>query len=384
MAETSLPWPDTATGDGTAGAGYSDDQWSDSWRKLLLHYRASRGVLKDYANELAATGGTSPVAINTGAAMVDGKLYENTVSVNVVIPTPAGSTRIDRIVLRKDFAGQTVRIFKIAGAEGTGVPPAITQTDGTTWDLPLCQVSITTGGIITLTDERRFQLLGVAHEQLTPEDGWVDRRDKETWVYASAITFTIAGVDATAKFRKGAKLRWKQGAGYKYAYVVSSSFGGGNTTVTVTGGSDYTVANAAITDNYISYVENPEGFPDWFNYAPSITGYSANPTNSIYRFCIKGRTVTILLTEVTPGTSNSVNTTYSLPVSAIGTANVNPTVKNTYATDNGAGVTTSMGTILAATPTLLSCYKTEVGGAWTGSGGKAFAAKGFEISYEMA
>jgi hypothetical protein len=157
MAESSLPWAGTATGD--AGP-YSDDQWSDTWRKLFTSDRTKQGVIQGYGNELAVTGVTSPVAVNTGAAMDDGKFYENTASVNVVIPTPGGATRIDRIVLRKDFAGQTVRITRIAGTEGAGAP-AITQTDGTTWDIPLAQVSITTGGVITVTDERtRFKIGG--------------------------------------------------------------------------------------------------------------------------------------------------------------------------------------------------------------------------------
>ncbi len=152
MAESSLPWAGTVTGD---FGPYSDDQWSDIWRKLFTLDRTTQGVLRNYLNELAATGGTSPVAINTGAALVDGKFYENTASVNVVIPTPAGATRVDRIVLRKDFAAQTVRITRVAGTEGAGVP-AITQTDGTTWDLPLWQVSITIGGVITLTNDRAY------------------------------------------------------------------------------------------------------------------------------------------------------------------------------------------------------------------------------------
>jgi hypothetical protein len=151
MAEISFFWAGTVTGD---KGPYSDDQYSDIQRKLFTSDRAMQGILR-FANQLAVTGGTSPIAVNTGAAIVDGKFYENDASLNVVIPTPVGATRIDRIVLRKDFAGQTVRITRIAGSEGGGAP-ALVQTDGTTWDIPLAQVSITTGGVITVTDERVF------------------------------------------------------------------------------------------------------------------------------------------------------------------------------------------------------------------------------------
>ena len=56
------------------------------------------------------------------------------------------------MVLRAGYVAKTV-IALLAGAEG-GAAPALTQTDGTTWEYSLAQVSITTGGVITLTDER--------------------------------------------------------------------------------------------------------------------------------------------------------------------------------------------------------------------------------------
>ena len=150
MGELSLPWAGIVTGD--AGP-YSDDDWSDTWRVLFQTDRTDQGIIYAYLNELAVTGATSPVAVDTGAALVDGKYYENDASLNVTIPSPVGATRIDRIVLRKSWSAQTVRITRIAGAEG-GAAPALVQVDGTTWDVPLYQVSIAVGGAITLTDER--------------------------------------------------------------------------------------------------------------------------------------------------------------------------------------------------------------------------------------
>lgn len=152
MTETSVPWGGTILGD--AGP-YSDDVWSDIWRKWFTRDRTDQGVLRINLNELIVTGVASPVAVASGSAIVDGKFYESDASVNVVIPTPAGATRIDRIVLQKDFVAQTVRIARVAGAEGGGAP-ALTQIDGTTWEISLAQASITIGGVITITDERTF------------------------------------------------------------------------------------------------------------------------------------------------------------------------------------------------------------------------------------
>jgi hypothetical protein len=166
MTERSRPWDGTATGD--AGP-YSDDQWTDTWKSFHGPTIASQGVFKDNLNELAASGAVSPVSINTGRAMVDGIWYESDTAVTVAMATPAVNPRVDRIVLRKDWAGQTVRITRIAGAEAASpVAPALTQIDGTTWDLPLWQIHITTGGAITRWHDER-EMLG----QFTPA-GFLD------------------------------------------------------------------------------------------------------------------------------------------------------------------------------------------------------------------
>lgn len=153
MAEKSIFWETNGTGDGT-GTGFTDDEVFQVFRSFCQNASVG-GVIDGILNELAASGSATPVAIASGQAFVYGIPYFNSASVNVAISTPAVSTRIDRIVLRADWTAQTVRITRIAGVEG-GAAPSITQTPGTTYDIKLCQVSITTGGVITLTDEREF------------------------------------------------------------------------------------------------------------------------------------------------------------------------------------------------------------------------------------
>jgi hypothetical protein len=153
MAEVSLLWETNNTGDGVA-VGYTDDQMFQIFRSFCPSANIG-GVASDVLNKLAVTGTSSPVAVNTGQALVYGIPYYNTASVTVAIATPAALTRIDRIVLRASWAAQTVRITRIAGTEG-GAAPAMTQVAGTTWDIPLATVSITTGGVITVTDAREW------------------------------------------------------------------------------------------------------------------------------------------------------------------------------------------------------------------------------------
>ena len=157
MAELSRPWSGIVTGD--AGP-YSDDQWTDAWKTVGGPVIASQGAFRDQLNEFLATiaGAVSPVTIATGRAMVNGIWYESNTTVDIAIPTPGANPRVDRIVLRADWAAQTVRLTRVAGAEGaTPVPPALVQNDGVTWDLPLWQVFITVGAALShWRDERSF------------------------------------------------------------------------------------------------------------------------------------------------------------------------------------------------------------------------------------
>lgn len=94
-------------------------------------------------------------------------------------------------------------------------------------------------------------------------DGWVDKTS-ETWTYASAdsptFTFTISG-DVTSTYSPGMRIKLTQTT-VKYFIITAVSYSAPNTTVTVYGGTDYTLANAAISGNYYSPTRFPQGFPD--------------------------------------------------------------------------------------------------------------------------
>jgi len=201
MTQRSFHWDGASVGDADAltvnaadGIGYrlaNEDYESllvDYGFRMLWNGDENRGVLKGWLNELAVTGVATPVAVDTGGAIVYGMPYENTVSVNVAVPSPTTDTRQDRIVLRRDWSAQTVRITRIAGVEGGGVP-AMTQSAAPSgsgiWDIPLATLSITTGGVITVTDAREYCQFGTVPRldsmgttQLTNDS--VDWADRET------------------------------------------------------------------------------------------------------------------------------------------------------------------------------------------------------------
>lgn len=166
MSEISGLWTTGgATGDQQASYTQADDA---TIKKILAACSAFEGVAPGFLNELECTeNGANTVAVDTGGAVVDGKYYLNDASVDINIPSASGggNTRIDRIVLRADWAGFSVSIHRIAGTDAaTPSAPAITQTSETTYDIKLCQVLVTTGGVVTVTNERvwamRYEPLG--------------------------------------------------------------------------------------------------------------------------------------------------------------------------------------------------------------------------------
>lgn len=168
MTEISRPWAGTTIGD--AGP-YTAPNWWDVWQAFTRSHGAkvgagNRGVFYVVPGRLAPTSpGINTVRIAAGAALVDGLYYENTANVDVTIPSAtAGKVRDDRVVIRKTYSAltQTARIVRLVGSEaaspGPGTPPALTQdtTRTTFWDTPLCRVSVTDAGAITITDERHY------------------------------------------------------------------------------------------------------------------------------------------------------------------------------------------------------------------------------------
>jgi hypothetical protein len=156
MAQLSFPWPGDSGAGGTGDCGpYTADAFSNWYEKLFCSDSTNECVIPNIGNELAVTGTATPLSVNTGSALVNGKFYNNSAATTLAIATPVAATRIDRVILRADYTAQTVRLVLLPGAEG-GAAPSLTQTDGTTWEVSLAQASITTGGVVTCTSERVF------------------------------------------------------------------------------------------------------------------------------------------------------------------------------------------------------------------------------------
>jgi hypothetical protein len=147
MAQYSMFFTTNGIGDGVA---YTDTQHF-AW----LQSTFGDGICTGRANELDTEVSSGNILVKTGAAYVGGAFYESNTTVTVTIPTPSIGTTGYRIVVRKDMTTQTTRLTLLSSSDGVSAIPAVTQTSSI-WDFSICTLTKTTGGVVTLTDTRRY------------------------------------------------------------------------------------------------------------------------------------------------------------------------------------------------------------------------------------
>lgn len=201
----------------------------------------------------------------------------------------------------------------------------------------------------------------------TPTDGWVDDT-AETWTFASFAagppalgTFTVSG-DLRAKYTVGTRIKMTQTTVKFFMVIADPTFGGGVTTVTISGGTDYTLANAAIGSNFHSYVVNPQGWPWWFNFAAAFTGFSSIASQATV-FAMVGREVHCNV--FCSGTSNASSFGWTAPVTSVNTFSFPAQVL-----DNGAGPANPGLCQVSFSSTTGAFYKDWVSTGWSNAGTK--------------
>lgn len=134
-------------------------------------------------------------------------------------------------------------------------------------------------------------------------DGWLQAKD--TYSYATATTITVSA-GAVAKYKKGDKLKFNQHGSTKYFYVI----GVADTLLTVVGNGTIVVEDTAsypISDNYLSHIENPIGFPGYFTWVPTWStdggDFTNNPTVVYAKYRIKGSYLFLQLYAICNSTS---------------------------------------------------------------------------------
>jgi hypothetical protein len=217
MTEYSWPWSTVAgLGDGTAEL---NEAWS---RRFLAQYflvqdEADEGVSKGVGNELLASGVVTPIEVLGGSAICHG-LYISNAQVDLDVVTPAVGTTGGRVVLQTNWAGTggalleaRTRLAIVMSADGVPGIPALTQVYGTTWEISIATFTITTGGAITLTDDRTFR----RSTAMVDTDEIIDLAVETAKINNQAVTEQKIGALAvtSGKIGAGAVIAGKLGAG---------------------------------------------------------------------------------------------------------------------------------------------------------------------------
>lgn len=137
--------------------------------------------------------------------------------------------------------------------------------------------------------------------------GWIPATG--TWSYNAADKITVPS-GAGSIYQKGDRIKFTQTT-VKYGVIVAVT----DTLLTIAVNTDYTVANAAITDIYYSHQVNPIGYPATFNYTPTLTNITLGNGTLAFVYSVVEGWVTVL-GKFTFGSTSSISGSmiFSLPI----------------------------------------------------------------------
>lgn len=234
-------------------------------------------------------------------------------------------------------------------------------------ELTLCGTSDVSKGCVTVdadlecTGSLGDNLKTLIEACYTESTGWLSAG--EDWTFASAdsptFTFTISG-DKSAKYSPGMRIRIDQ-SGIKYFIITSVSYSSPDTTITVYGGTDYTVTSATIESPCYSMLKAPVGFPlsptKWsVSLVDSVDRYQNNPVkDTVYNLGSLSVTLPIgvwnvffQVASVCAAASGAYTDIYSGLSTSLSSFNNQSLRGRTYlATNSGGGI--SIGNITRST-----------------------------------
>jgi len=282
---------------------------------------------------------TNRVTVSSAAVTYLTVTSETVTSLSISSMTASSATITLGTITSLTASTATVSSMTVTAVSVSGLTPSRAVVTGSGGSLQTSAVTSTELGYVSgVTSAIQTQL-----DNLGASDAWFSAG--ETWSYISANSFSVSG-DKTGKYQKGDKIKLTQ-TSVKYFYVIDVAYTTSVTTITVTGGTDYTLANAAITSPYFSKAATPQGFPDWFNYTPTMTSGDGNASigngTIVGRFSIDGKTVRfrVLFTFGSTTSFGSGDIRFSLPVN-ITTAVYHTNENNTpigfsFSYDNNTG-----------------------------------------------
>ena len=222
---------------------------------------------------------TTPLTHVTGNMQIDGTCTHGSCSCSGTFATSAGTsggqtlcggTGVDEELTLKgtsDVSKGTVNVDADLACTGSCQLPNICGSDQVDGELTLSGTSDASKGCVTVdadlecTGSLGDNLKTLIEACCTEPTGWLSAG--EDWTFASAdsptFTFTISG-DKSAKYSPGMRIKLTQTT-VKYFIITKVAYSSPNTTITVYGGTDYTLENATIESPCYSMLKAPVGFP---------------------------------------------------------------------------------------------------------------------------
>jgi hypothetical protein len=252
MTEISFFWGGVTHGD---HGSYHSNTFAENMARLLNNDITLDSVLTGKANELIVTDrgiASSEVLVDTGSALVNGRLYINTAS------KPVAVLNNYIVVLKIDYAGKTIT------ATAHALP--LVQTPGVTWEVLLASVTVA-AGVATVTDLRTFckfsnrpkaedikpagseGQIPISSGAIAAFKSFVEKRQggsSTDWRSTGVTTYTPSGM----KIQCGYFVTNEGGSGdmYTHAYAAFSEHFSGDPLCFITG--DYDI----LSDDYNSFL----------------------------------------------------------------------------------------------------------------------------------
>ncbi len=123
----------------------NEAQWAQ-FMELAMGGNAAQVV--ESGLDCSSGGATRLITVAAGEGAAAGVLFTNTAGVTVTLnANGAANNRADVIVAEINWTADTVTFTKVTGTTGSVVPviPAVTQTAGTLWQIPLAVVTVKPG-----------------------------------------------------------------------------------------------------------------------------------------------------------------------------------------------------------------------------------------------
>ncbi len=144
----------------------TEAQLAEFFKKIM----AWNGVIPNLGDSMLAVTQATPAAmsvvVGTGDAWIQGTWYQNSAAKTLTVTTAhATLTRIDRVIVRIDWAANTAGVMMLDGTAGSGIPTPLTQ-GSSTWEISLAKVTVAGGATsiatANITDERYTTYCGIA------------------------------------------------------------------------------------------------------------------------------------------------------------------------------------------------------------------------------